>query len=89
MRNRVIDRDNGLDQAALHGLDPDHPMPYIMADHLEVHHIIKADDDPSRRMDMTNLITLSSHTHALAEQGKIDKDALLKIAKDNCYETNQ
>lgn len=82
-RAHIRERDMGLDQAALHGLDPDHPQPYIQREGLQVHHIIPIREDRDAALDDYNLITLSSHTHECAEEGRISRDALLEIARRN------
>lgn len=82
-RAQVLRRDGGVDQAALHGLDPEYPYPYIQTKGLQVHHIIKYGDRPDLATDMDNLITLSSRTHKQAEDGEISADALRRIAKSN------
>lgn len=73
-------RDNGIDQAAIHGLDGE---PYIYTHELSVHHIIPLSEDFDRRLDDYNLITLSKKTHELAEKGLIRREDLLAIAKRN------
>lgn len=82
-RAEIRERDIGLDQAALHGLDPDHPEPYINTENLSVHHIVPLDADRSLALDDYNLITLGQHTHELAEAGKIPAEALKRIAAEN------
>lgn len=83
VREQIVLRDQGLDQAALHGLDPDHPEPYIVSSGLQVHHITKWIDDQSLARDPYNLITLSERTHTAADDGRIDAEALRAIARDN------
>ena len=50
---------------------------------LETHHIIKINDDMSKSLDNYNLITLCHTCHKLADEGKIDKKILLKMAEEN------
>lgn len=84
-RAYVLRRDGGVDQAALNGLDNDHPYPYIQTRGLQVHHIIKYEDRPDLATDPDNLITLSTSTHKQAEDGEISADDLRKIAQENGY----
>lgn len=49
---------------------------------LETHHIIKLQDDPSRFLDNYNLICLCKYHHKMADDGKIDKDYLLKLVRE-------
>lgn len=49
---------------------------------LEVHHITKIKEDKSKLLDNYNLICLCSTCHKLADSGMIDKDYLLKLAKE-------
>lgn len=82
-RKEIRMRDMGVDQAALHGLDPDHPEPYINTEGLSVHHITPLEENRSLALDDCNLILLGSHTHELAERGEISADELRKIAIEN------
>lgn len=82
-RREIRFRDLGLDQAALHGLDPDHPEPYINTKNLSVHHITPLEEDRTLALDDYNLILLGSHTHELAEMGIISADSLRAIAVEN------
>lgn len=84
-REEIRQRDLGLDQAALHGLDPDHPEPYINTQNLSVHHIIPLDTDRDLALEDTNLILLGSHTHELAEAGVIPAEKLQAIAWENTH----
>lgn len=49
---------------------------------LEVHHIIKIKDNKDKLLDDYNLICLCITHHKLADKNKIDKDYLLKLAKE-------
>ncbi len=49
---------------------------------LQVHRIISIEEDYSRRLDSTNLITLCPIHHKKAEQGIITREELLKIIKE-------
>jgi hypothetical protein len=48
---------------------------------LEVHHIDKLEEVYERRLDNYNLICLCNKHHRLAEEGKIDKEYLFKLAE--------
>ena len=48
---------------------------------LEVHHITPLSEDSNSLLDNYNLICLCSSCHKQAEEGKIDKDYLLNLAK--------
>lgn len=50
-------------------------------DNLEVHHITPINEDRGLLLDNYNLICLCSSCHKQAEAGKIDKDYLIKLAK--------
>lgn len=54
---------------------------YNYAD-IECHHIIKLQDDPSKFLDNDNLIVLCRYHHKQADEGKIEIDYLLKLAKE-------
>lgn len=49
---------------------------------LEVHHIEPIEQNYGRRLDNYNLIALCNEHHREAEQGKIDKEYLFKLAKE-------
>ena len=49
---------------------------------VEVHHIIKLQDDPDKLLDNENIICLCKYHHKLADNNKLDKDYLLKLARD-------
>lgn len=53
----------------------------INFDDIEVHHITKVRDDASLLLDNYNLICLCQEHHKLADKGLLDKDYLLKLAK--------
>ena len=46
---------------------------------LEVHHIKKLQEDPSRLLDDDNLICLCSYHHKLADKGKYSEEYLLSL----------
>lgn len=49
-------------------------------DNLEVHHIEPLEQNYERRLDNYNLICLCNSHHREAEEGKIDKEYLFKLA---------
>ena len=55
---------------------------------LEVHHIVPIKEDKSKLLDDSNLICLCRLHHRLAEEGKIDRDYLLKLAKQRINKLN-
>lgn len=60
IRQKVIERDEGLDQYVLHETGE-------LKAGFSVHHIVPLSEDWSRRTDPSNLITLSDDTHASIE----------------------
>ena len=48
---------------------------------LEVHHIIKLKDEPSKLLDNFNLVCLCKYHHELADAGKIDASYLEELAR--------
>lgn len=46
---------------------------------IEVHHIIKLQDDPDKLLDNEYLICLCSLHHKQADKGELNKDYLLKL----------
>ena len=76
-RNEIKKRDKYLCQACINGYEAT-PFMFNYKD-LQVHHIVSIDEDYSKRLDSTNLITLCPMHHKKAEQGIITKEELLKI----------
>lgn len=50
-------------------------------DNVEVHHIVKLQDNPELLLENENLICLCKEHHKQADNGKLDKNYLLKIAR--------
>lgn len=50
-------------------------------DNLEVHHIIKVKDDPSKLLDRDNLICLCQRHHKMADNGEIGENYLREIVE--------
>lgn len=70
-RDEIVTRDLGLCQASLREMPPRY-----VTDDLQVHHIAKVENDFDARLDNSNLITLCSYYHELAESGAISADVL-------------
>lgn len=51
-------------------------------DNLEVHHIEKLKDAPTKLLDDSNLITLCQFHHKLADKGMLEREYLQKLAKN-------
>lgn len=79
----IRERDNYLCQACLHDLDGQ-GIRYT-TDHLEVHHIVPIAEAWDSRLDDDNLITLCREHHEMAEQGRLDSEALRAIAEANAH----
>ena len=54
---------------------------------IEIHHIIKLQDEPDRLLDNYNLICLCKKHHKLADNNKLDKDYLFKLARNRENDT--
>lgn len=52
---------------------------------IEVHHIVKVRDDESKLTDDENLICLCQEHHKQADNGEIDKNYLIDLAKRRVY----
>lgn len=50
---------------------------------LDVHHIEKLSENYNKRLDNDNLITLCRYHHKMADDGKIPKEALYSLIKEN------
>lgn len=53
----------------------------INYDNIEVHHIIKLQDDKDLLLENDNLICLCKYHHKQADEGKLDKDYLINLVK--------
>ena len=71
-RNRIVDRDNGLCMLC-------RANGKYVYDDLEVHHIVRIEDDYNVRLDEDNLITLCVYHHKKADKGEISKEYLREI----------
>ncbi len=54
---------------------------------LSVHHIVSLEEDESKAFDEDNLITLCRLHHEMAEEGRVPREDLIKIAKENSQGT--
>lgn len=52
----------------------------LVADSLEVHHIIPIEERPDLALEPSNLITLTARVHERAERGEIPREALQQLA---------
>ena len=50
-------------------------------DNIEVHHIIKLQDNQDLLLENDNLIALCKYHHKQADKGKLDKDYLINLVK--------
>lgn len=50
---------------------------------LDVHHIEKINENYNKRLDNDNLITLCRYHHKMADDGKIPKEVLYSLIKEN------
>lgn len=78
-RKEIKERDKHLCQVCIRKLY--NTIKKYNYDDLEVHHIIPIKEDYELRLEDTNLITICSYHHELAEKGDIPKDELLAIVK--------
>ena len=76
----IRERDNYCCQICIRGLH--NPERKYETDNISVHHIVPVAEDWEYRLDDENLITLCSRHHKQAEKGKIKRDELQKIAKE-------
>ena len=79
-RDRVRQRDHNVCQLCLRNY-PGTIRPYE-TEGLSVHHIIKIEEDETKAFDEDNLITLCRIHHEMAEEKKIPRGELLKIARN-------
>ena len=75
IRQAVRERDRHLCRVCLAGH-------ILTTDGLETHHIIPLAEAPERAYDPDNLITLCVLHHKAADAGKIQRERLLRLAKE-------
>lgn len=80
-RERVRERDNNVCQCCLRN----YPGTIRQYEYngLSVHHIVKILDDSDMIYDENNLITLCAYHHEEAEAGRISKEDLREIVRQN------
>ena len=71
-RNSIVERDNNLCMLC-------RANGKYVYDDLEVHHIVKIEDDYNARLDDDNLITLCVTHHKAADRGEISREYLREI----------
>lgn len=79
-RKQIRERDHYLCQICLK--DKDNVQFKYNYQEIEVHHIIPIEEDYSKRLDSTNLITLCRYHHEEAESGNIEREELQKIVAE-------
>lgn len=82
-RNEIVKRDLCLCQSCLNIIKDDYGLNLLTYRNLSVHHIKPLKDNWDKRLDGDNLITLCNQCHVMAENGEIDEELLLEIAKRN------
>lgn len=80
LSRQIRDRDNNLCQVCFRQLYLTNKQ--LTWNSISVHHIIPLEEDPDRGLDPSNLISLCTMHHELAESGYIPRDELLAIAKE-------
>lgn len=78
-REEIKKRDKYLCQACMNGYDA--TLYTFNYKDLQVHHIIPLEEDYSKRLDSTDLITLCPIHHKNAEMGIISREDLFKLIK--------
>ena len=78
---RVKQRDKFLCQICLQ--EKYNTMKKYNFDSLEVHHIEPISENYDRRLDSTNLVTLCSYHHKMADKGEIPRGELFQIVEEN------
>lgn len=80
-RRQIKERDKYLCMACLHLMDG--TINQYTFDSLEVHHIIPIYKSWAMRLDDSNLITLCTMHHSMADNSLLDNDKLFDIAINN------
>ena len=79
-REQIQHRDHYLCQCCFRLLDG--TVRQYEYEDLSVHHVDSLQDDYGRRLDDYNLITLCRHHHEMADDGRLDKEQLFEIVKE-------
>lgn len=73
-------RDNYCCQVCVRGLH--NPDRQYETDNISVHHIVPIAEDWDNRLDDSNLISLCSKHHEMAERGEINRKELLRMVEE-------
>lgn len=76
----IRERDNYCCQVCIRGLH--NPDRRYETDNISVHHIVPIAEDWDNRLDNSNLISLCSKHHEMAERGEINRKELLRIVEE-------
>ena len=76
----IRQRDRYLCQVCLRNLY--NTLDFLNYNTVSVHHITPIEEDYNKRLDNDNLISLCRYHHKMADDGKIPREALLKIAEE-------
>lgn len=76
----IRERDNYCCQVCVRGLH--NPDRQYETDNISVHHIVPIAEDWDNRLDDSNLISLCSKHHEMAERGEINRKELLRIVEE-------
>ena len=79
-RNEIRDRDLNLCQICIRKLY--NTINQYNYEYLSVHHVVSLEDDYSKRLDNSNLITVCDYHHKCAERKEIPLKELLEIIKE-------
>ena len=76
-RRQIRERDKNLCQVCL--LDEYDTYRTYTFDNIEVNHIVPINEDPNKSLDDSNLISLCSHHHKMADKGLIPRTVLFGL----------
>jgi 5-methylcytosine-specific restriction protein A len=79
-REQIKSRDNFLCQVCIRKLH--NTIKQYTYDTLSVHHIVPIEQDDSKKLSDSNLITLCEYHHEMAESGKISLQEMQEIARE-------
>ena len=83
-RMEIRQRDNHMCQVCIRKLY-DYGSRQYNHENIQVHHIDSLEVNFDKRLDNSNLITICSHHHEMAEIGTITRDELLAIVSEQEY----
>ena len=78
----IRERDNHLCQLCIRNLYMIPCASSLTYENISVHHIEPLSEAPAKALDRENLISLCSYHHELAEKGKISREELRSIVRD-------